>query len=76
MTKIALRVGGVRVRSDRLPGHDPQARSDTEMVPVGGGSDSSGSAPRLKLQRPGEGACSEPVGRPQSELEAAEIQRR
>jgi len=76
VTEISLRSGGVRVRPDRLPGHDPQAGPDTEVVPVSGGADYSSSAPRLQLRRPGEDPSAERVGRPQPVLEPTQVLRR
>jgi len=42
---MTLRSGGVRVRSDRLPGHDSEAGTGTAVVPGGGGAHSPGAAP-------------------------------
>jgi len=69
-------LGGIRIRSDRLSGHDPEAGSDAPVVPGGRGTDSSSTTSRLQLCRPGEGASAESVGRSQPHLGAAQIRRR
>ena len=76
VTKTILRSGGVRVRSDRLSGHDPEAGSGAAVVPGSSGTDSSRATPRLQLRRPGEGARAESVGRSQPQLDAAPVYRR